>query len=402
MSAPANNMPGKILVVDDDPSVAQALDEPLGRYNVKIDKATSLETALYLFNTQRYDVVCVEIEFAPLPGLALVQKWRQHEIAEKRCTAFIMLSGNKSLGTNEGLIKELGDLEVLSKPFGTVQILPYLSRGLATKKRLVAHMEMKDKVLSYYSKTKEFDKAAEQVQKKLPELGPKGLNILYDLYEKANRFEDALNLVNPMLERDPNNIGLLNAKGRLLMRLGRFADAKACLQKSDELAPQNIERLNELATAYLHLKDPVNSVKKFKQVLELSPEQPDLKFDMFSKLYDFGYDDQAIQFGKETAKPMEIVRHYNNKGVMLSKDGKVDLAMTDYKRALRFFPQFKENYRIHYNIALAHCQAKTREAYEEAQKCLKKCLELAPDFDKAKKTLESVEKALAGVKKKAS
>ena len=89
------------------------------------------------------------------------------------------------------------------------------------------------------------EKAAEQVQKKLPELGPKGLNILYDLYEKANRFEDALNLVTPMLERDPNNIGLLNAKGRLLMRLGRFADAKACLQKSDELAPQNIERQSD-------------------------------------------------------------------------------------------------------------------------------------------------------------
>ena len=41
-----------------------------------------------------------------------------------------------------------------------------------------------------------------------------------------------------------------------------------------------------------------------------------------------------------------------------------------YQRALRFFPQFKENYRIHYNIALAHCQLKTRVAYEEALKCL--------------------------------
>ena len=35
-------------------------------------------------------------------------------------------------------------------------------------------------------------------------------------------------------------------------------------------------------------------------------------------------------------RPMEIVRHYNNKGVMLSKDGKSDLAMTDYKRGVTF------------------------------------------------------------------
>ena len=390
-----SNMPNKILIVDDDPSVAQALEQPLSRYSVKIDKAVSLETALYMYNTQRYDVVLVELEFGPLAGLALIQKWRAHENKEKRCAAFIVMSGNKSLGTNEGLIKELGDIEVITKPFSMVQVLPYLSRGLATHKRLLAVLELKDKVLTFYEKSKDFDKAALQVQKRLPELGPKGLEILYDLYEKGNRFEDALALVNPMLERDANNIGLLNAKGRLLMRLGRFAEAKACLQKSDELAPQNIERLNEMATAFLHLKDPENSVKKFKEILDMSPENPDVKFEMFSKLYDHGYDEHAVKFGKETAKPMEIVRHYNNKGVMLSKDGKVNEAINEYQRALKFFPQFKENYRIHFNIALAKLQNKSREAYAEAAESLKKCLELEPTFDKAKKTLESIDKALA-------
>ena len=400
MSQTNANMPGKILVVDDDPSVAQALDEPLSRYNMRVDKASDLATALYHFNTSRYEVVLVELEFAPLAGLALVQKWRAHEVEDKRSVAFIMLSGNKSLGsTNEGLMKEMGDLEVLNKPFGILQVLPYLSRGVATKKRLAAYHEMKSRIVSYYTKTNDFEKAAEQVQKKLPELGSKGLHLLYDLYEKGNRFEEALNVVEPLLEREPNNIGLLNAKGRLLMRLGRFDEAKACLTRADELAPQNIERINELATAYLNLKDPTSAVKKFKEVLELNPEKADLKFEMFSKLYDFGYDDDAVQFGKETAKPMEIVRHYNNKGVLLSKDGKGDGALTEYGRALQFFPQFKENYRIYYNIALAKCQLKTREAYEEAAKHLRRCLELSPEFDKAKNTLESIEKILANKKK---
>ena len=394
MNQPAQNLPSKLLIIDDDPSVASALEEAMLRHNIKVDKATTLETALYLFNTQRYEVVLVEIEFAPLAGLALVQKWRSHEVQEKRSTAFIMLSGNKSLGNNEGLIRELGDLEVLNKPFGAVQVLPYLSRGLATRKRMLAYHEMKSKFLTYYDKTKDFDKAAEQVKAKLPDLGPKGLYLLYDLYEKGNRFEDALALVTPMLDRDPNSIALLNAKGRLLMRLGKYEDAKVCLVRADDLAPQNIERLNEVATAYLHLKDPTNSVKTFKKLLELSPENHDLKFEMFSKLYEHGYDDHAIQFGKETAKPMEIVRHYNNKGVMLSKDGKTDQALVEYKRALRFYPQFKENFRIHFDIALAHMATKTRTSFIEAQRSLNRCLELSPEFDKAKTNLESVEKAL--------
>lgn len=395
MSQGGQNLPPKILIVDDDPAVAQGLDEPLAKYNIKVDKAANLETALYLFNTNRYDVCLLEMEFAPLQGLAFVQKWRTHEIMEKRCTAFIMMSGNKSSDSNEGLIRELGDLETISKPFAMIQLLPYLSRSMATKKRLLAYQDMKTKIVDFYEKSNDFDKAAAQVQKRLPELGVKGLNMLYELYEKASRFEDALNLVSPMLDKDQNNISLLNAKGRLLMRLGRFAEAKECLLKADGLAPSNIDRLNEVATAYLHLKDPANSIKKFKQILDLNPEKPDLKFEMFSKLYDAGYDEHAVAFGKETAKPMEIVRHYNNKGVMLSKDGFTDQALVDYHRALRFYPQFKENYRIHFNIALANIQIRSLESYMEAERHLKRCLELSPEFEKAKNTLETLTKLIA-------
>ncbi len=393
------NLPAKILIVDDDPSVGQSLDEPLVRYGVKIDKAPALETALYMFNTNRYDVVLVEIEFAPLAGLALIQKWRSHDTLEKRSTAFIMLSGNKTLGTNEGLIRELGDLEVLVKPFGAIQLLPYLSRALATKKRTQAYFDLKTKILDYYEKSKDFDKAAEQVQKRLGDLGPKGFHMLYDLYEKAGRFNDALAVINPLLDRDPNNIALLNAKARVLMRLGKLQDARTCLEKADELAPQNIDRLNSMADAYLKLKDASGTVKTFKKLLDLSPEQPDLKFDMYSRLYENGFDNEAAAFGKETAKPMEIVRHYNNKGVMLSKDGKIDEALTEYQRALRFFPKFKENYRIHFNIALANLALKTREGLDAAHKNLKTCLELAPEFDKALRTLETIEKSLTTKKK---
>src|SRR4051812_49398419 len=226
MNQPAAKLPAKILLVDDDPSVAQGLEEQLARHNIKVEKATTLETALYLFNTQRYDVALVELEFAPLQGLALVQRWRVHEVIDKRATAFVMLSGNKSLGNNnEALIRELGDIEVLNKPCGAVQVLPYLSRGMATKKRLLAFHDLKNKVLNYYDKTKDFDKAAEQVKSKLGDLGPKGLLMLYDLYERGSRFDDALAIVGPMLDKDPTNISLLNAKGRLLMRLGKFKEA---------------------------------------------------------------------------------------------------------------------------------------------------------------------------------
>src|SRR5690606_18493700 len=131
----------------------------------------------------------------------------------------------------------------------------------------------------------------------------------------------------------------------------------------------------------------------------LHPDTPDRKFEMFGKLFDAGFDSDAVAFGKECANPMEIVRHYNNKGVIHSRDKRNDEAIKEYRRALQFYPSFKENYRIYFNIGLAHMQQKSRDAYLEAEKQLTKCLELAPDFEKAQKALEMVEKALG---KKAS
>jgi tetratricopeptide (TPR) repeat protein len=89
---------------------------------------------------------------------------------------------------------------------------------------------------------------------------------------------------------------------------------------------------------------------------------------------------------------MEVVRHYNNKGVLLAKDGKVKEAIEEYTRALRFFPEFKENFRIYYNLALAHLQLKTAEDIKSAETFLKRALELEPTFEKAKASLASLPK----------
>jgi tetratricopeptide (TPR) repeat protein len=223
--------------------------------------------------------------------------------------------------------------------------------------------------------------------------------MLYDLYEKAARYDEALKLLEPMLERDPTNTYLLGEKGRLLLKLKRYGEALPLLQKADQMAPQNLDNVEGLIATHLKLKDADNSAKRMRELLALNADRQEVKFDMFSNLFDGGFDDHATSLGKETTKPMEIVRYYNNKGVTLSKNGQAEEAMKQYERALRFYPNFKENYRIYYNIALAHIQKKTRAGYAEAQKNLKICLHLDNTFEKAKNTLEQVEKALGGNKK---
>jgi tetratricopeptide (TPR) repeat protein len=166
------------------------------------------------------------------------------------------------------------------------------------------------------------------------------------------------------------------------------------MEIADEKAPNNIERINSLAVAYLRTNQPDRSVDKMKQLIDYHPEDSGMKFDLFAKLYEHGFDEHAQKLCKETSNPLEVVRHYNNKGVALAKIGKVEEAIHEYEHSLQFYPKFKENYRIYYNIALAHLNFKTRPHFEEALNNLNKCLELNKRFEKAKRIQELVSKKL--------
>ena len=59
---------------------------------------------------------------------------------------------------------------------------------------------------------------------------------------------------------------------------------------------------------------------------------------------------------------------------------------------MKFYPKFKENFRIYYNMALAHIQLKTPDDLKKAEEYLKKTLELDPQFEKAKASLANLQK----------
>ena len=397
-----SNLPDKILIVDDDPTVAGAVKEPLSKYNIIVHAAKDLDSALYIFNQNRFDVVCVELDFEPQPGLVLVQKWRNHELFEKRHVGIILLLGNRNdqASGDQKLMKELRDIEALPKPFSAIQLLPMLSRAKAAKQRSLGYEDLRQRTAKIGEHPDKFEKAIAMIKKELPSLGTRGLEMMVEMYEKHSRFEEANEINDQLLSKDSNHVGHINTRGRLLLKMGRHEEALQVMEKADEAAPNNIQRLNQLAEMYLKLNNPDSAVDKMKKLIDFHPETPDLKFDMFSKLYDHGFDEHAQSLCKQTTSPIEVVRYYNNKGVALNKAGNKEGALMEYERSLQFYPNFKENYRILYNVALAQVGFKNRQSYEVAHEYLNECRKLKPDFEKALKTLQQVEKALASKTKK--
>lgn len=390
------NLPKKILIVDDDPSVCEGVVAGMRKYGIAVVKAHDFDTAMYQFNQQIFEIAIIELEFAPLPGLAIVQKFRAHQNKERRSMGIIIASGQQRKSTDDALGNELGDMEFIQKPINDAKLISILARSLQHKRQVVDYEQTRELAYDLWNTHKNLDGAVAIVKQNIPRLGRKGMNLMASLYEEAHKESDSLQIIDALLQQKPEDIALLNAKGRLLLKLGKPQEAREFLEKADKAAPKNIDRIRAMAEMYLKVQDPNSSVAKMKELIALSPEAKDTGLDCVRTLDEAGYAEHAVSLCRETTLPAEVIRYYNNRGVIFSKAAEHGNAVSEYAAALKFYPDFRENYRILFNIGIAEANQKTVESLRRAQAALQRCVALAPDFEKGRTLLQTVSKALEG------
>lgn len=381
---PTGQLPSKILVVDSDPMIGRICQNQLKRYNVSVLTAQDLNTALYHFNQNRLDVVLIEMNFRDLSGLVMIQKWREHRFVEKRYTGFVCLV-NRDLDANQSrLVNELGDIELSRKPISEPKLIPILTRALATKLNASSRPLTLSKKLQTLNECNSDPELTELVKVMLQQsdTGSKRFVLQY-LYESLN-CQKYLPAVLDLLSEDPSNSLLQHSAGKLYEKSGRSDLASKCLELADQLAPKNIGRIADMASVYLKMREPVKASKKFRELVDLSPEQPELKYSAMKYILDAGFQKTASDFGEQCDPPADVMKHYNNKGVTLSKEGKYEEALLEYENAIRLLPESKKNSMIYYNMALAYLKTTRSGKLDVAVSCLNKSLQIDPNFEKAK------------------
>lgn len=390
----ANNLPSKILVIDDDQTVLNQVEVMLKPYKIHVEKAKSLDTALYLFNQKRYEAIIIEMEFEDLPGTVIVQKFRDSDYEGKKLTPIIISTGQTKNNAESALITELGDIMTINKPFQTGALLSALNKGVALGATLTSLDEVLNKVVKPLQNKGKHDKAIKIATNKLIPLGARGKYETSIIYERAGDNEGALHLLEELTEKEPKNMKYINALARIHTTMGNLTQAKAYYEQADEIAPDNMDRLNDMASLYMALHEPEKSVEKYSRILELSPEKEDLKFEVYQKLFDGGFEQHARDLCKATSTPTELIRHFNNKGVLESKEKNFGAAINEYQKAKNLIPTSKDLYRILYNMAIAHINLKTKEDVTTAHSLLQEVLRLKPDYTKAKEKITLTEKFL--------
>jgi two-component system, OmpR family, response regulator len=108
----------RVLIVEDDLTIAGFLMKGFKEAGFAVDHAADGETGLHLATTEPYDVAIVDLMLPRLDGLSLIQRMREKKIR----TPVIILSAKHSVDDRVKGLQTGGD-DYLTKPFAFSELL---------------------------------------------------------------------------------------------------------------------------------------------------------------------------------------------------------------------------------------------------------------------------------------
>src|SRR5216683_1287221 len=132
----------RILIVDDEPMMADSLSQHLGEEGYAVDTAASGAEAIDLFDGGAHHLVICDLQLPDMDGLTLLR----HMKDAKPTTEVIVVTGYGSVQTAVEATKA-GAFYFVEKPFDFEELLPLIERGLE-RRALVAETESMRRQLS--------------------------------------------------------------------------------------------------------------------------------------------------------------------------------------------------------------------------------------------------------------
>ncbi len=108
----------RILVIEDDPSIAQVLEINLADEGYSVDLAIDGETGLAKFLEQSYDLLILDLMLPGIDGLEVCRRLR----GQSTYTPIIIVS-SKAAEVNRVVGLEMGADDYVSKPFSLVELV---------------------------------------------------------------------------------------------------------------------------------------------------------------------------------------------------------------------------------------------------------------------------------------
>ncbi|MBW2623356.1 MAG: tetratricopeptide repeat protein [Deltaproteobacteria bacterium] len=185
------------------------------------------------------------------------------------------------------------------------------------------------------------------------------------------RWEEALSAFQGVLSVLENAEVYYNM-GYIYTAQGNYDEAILCLRKATQIN-------NAFARAYRMMGQVYIKIDKPKEAVTNLQKAADLYMD---KDMDENAESILLQVAELNPNTLNV---YNSLGIIYRKQGKYDLAVEQYQKAIKVDA---EDEHIYYNLSRVYLVMKD---FTNASNALKKALEFSPDFTEAKELLNSIE-----------
>lgn len=219
---------GKVLVVDDDSSVRQALAILLERHGDSVNEAASGSAAIEILGSDNFDAVITDLRMEEMSGLDLLQKIRVNfpEVEVILLTAY---------GSIQNAVEAMraGAFDYVTKPFKNDELLVVLEKALERRK-LVSEVKFLREMVDYKNnfgtivgQSRAIRKVIDQIAKVAPTDTPVLINGAYgtgkglmansihcNSLRRASRFVKISTRMTPENDLERQLVGYVSEKGR--------------------------------------------------------------------------------------------------------------------------------------------------------------------------------------------
>ncbi|CAD8080832.1 unnamed protein product [Paramecium primaurelia] len=190
------------------------------------------------------------------------------------------------------------------------------------------------------------------------------------LYRRANylikneRYEQAMQLLDRVLENDPDFADAIYCKGIVELNQNNLEDAKKYFQISLEKQPNHALALNELASLMIKEKQYKEALEYLEKGFQVNPNIPDLNYGLGYVLARLKRKSEAIKYFDMAINQDPNQKHYYvSKATTLSDLKQYDNALEAIQFALKIDSQYLDGYQV---LVYIYRQSKQYEKMEKA------------------------------------
>lgn len=346
------------VIVESDSAIQKDLSSALQEMGVeKIQVFGDGRSALdFLKDNEDNDLIIQEWKIPQVTGPIFLQK------AKDECgqsAPFILYTSLIDQNDSQ-FLKEMGVACVMTKPTSRTEIIKNIIWTVQQERSPTEKKALERKFRQALDE-KDLSEAASIMQRYL---AGSGISVGAKLLMEAEMsyfqgdFERAREQAFGALKNSGDSIFVLNLLGKIMMQLRDVVTALKCFEKAQELAPQNLARLCQIAEIQADLGQEEMAEKNLAMVSELDPDSETLKESRVKIAINSGDGDAKALMG-QLKDAENVVSYMNNLAVAMARCGKVEDGISQYKKTMQSIPDERADLiaTVQFNLALAYLRA---------------------------------------------